>query len=65
MANGTITVVVIQTVQDGVRERMVRHREAIQRTDNIFRRRPVMMVEGFGASHAAKSKQQHPCNQLS
>jgi hypothetical protein len=48
MADSTIAVVIlINRLQDGVRERMVRHRNAVQRADNILRRRPVMVVEGM------------------
>ena len=66
MADGAIAVVIpVDRLQDGVRKRMVRHCNAIQRTDNIRRRRPVMVVEGFGANHAAEREQQHPRGQLS
>ena len=55
MTDGAIAVVIlIDRLQDGVRERMVRHRNAVQRADNILRRRPVMVVEGLGAGHAAE-----------
>lgn len=66
MADGAIAVVIlIDRLQDGVRERVVRHRNAVQRADNILRRRPVMVVEGLGAGHAAEREQQHPCGYLS
>ena len=55
MADGAIAVVIlIDRLQDGVRERVVRHRNTVQRADNILRRRPVMVVEGLGAGHAAE-----------
>lgn len=66
MTDGAIAVVIlIDRLQDGVRERMVRHRNAVQRADNILRRRPVMVVEGLGAGHAAEREQQHPRGYLS
>ena len=66
MADGAIAVVIlIDRLQDGVRERVVRHRNAVQRADNILRRRPVMVVEGLGAGHAAEREQQHPRGYLS
>jgi len=66
MADGAIAVVIlINGLQEGVRECVMRHRNAVQRTDNILRRRPVVVVEGLGASHAAKREQQHPRGYLS
>jgi hypothetical protein len=66
MADGTIAVVItVERSKDGVRERVVRHRNAVQRTDNILCRHPVMVVEGLGADHAAEREQQHPRGYLS
>ena len=66
VADGAIAVViVVDRLQDGVRESVVRHRNAIQRADNILRRRPMMVVEGLGAGHATEREQQHPRGQLS
>ena len=66
MADGAIAVVIlIDRLQDGVRERVVRHRNAVQRADNILRRRPVMVVEGLGAGHAAEGYEQYPRDYLS
>lgn len=66
MTDGAITVViVVDRLQDGVCECVVRHRNAVQRADNILRRRPVMVVKGLGACHAAKREQQHPRGYLS
>ena len=66
MADGTITVVIpVERLQDSVRESVMRHRDTVQRADNILRRRPVMVVEGLGAGHATECEQQHPCSHLS
>lgn len=66
MADGAIAVVIIiDRLQDGMRERVVRHADTIQRTDNILHGPPMMMVEGLGASHTAKREQQDPCCYLS
>lgn len=66
MADGAIAVVILlDRLQDGMRERVVRHADTVQWTDNILRRRPVMVVEGLGAGHAAEREQQHPCGYLS
>jgi hypothetical protein len=66
VADGAVDVIVIiQALQYRVRKGVVRHGDTVQRTDNIFRPRTMMVVEGFGAGHAAESEQQHPSDQLS
>jgi hypothetical protein len=66
VADGAVVaVVIVKVLKDRVRKGVVRHGDTVQRTDNIFRLRPMMMVEGFGAGHAAEREQQHPRDQLS
>ena len=66
MADGAIAVVIpVDRLQYSVRESVVRYRNAVQRADNILRRRPVMVVESLGAGHATKREQQHPSDYLS
>ena len=66
MADGAIAVVIlINGLQEGVRECVMRHRNAVQRADNILHHCPTMVVEGLDAGHAAKGEQQHPRGYLS
>ena len=66
MTDGAVVVgIIFHVLEDCVRKAMVRHDNTVQRTDNIFRLRPMMVVEGLGADHAAERKQQHPRDQLS
>ena len=65
VADEAVVVVLIEGFQDGVGEGMVRHGNTVQRTDNIFGGLPVMVVEGFGAGHAAEGYDQHPRDYLS
>lgn len=65
MADGAVVVVLVEGFQDGVGEGVVRHRDAVQRTDDVLSGLPVMVVEGFGAGHAAEGHEQHPRDYLS
>jgi hypothetical protein len=66
MTDGAVIVgIIFHVLEDCVRKRVVRHGDTVQRADNIFRLRPMMVVEGLGASHAAEREQQHPRDQLS
>ena len=58
-------VVIVQTLQDGVGEGMVRHLNPVNGADNILRRRSMMVMEGLGTDHAAKRQQQYPRGDLS
>ena len=65
MANEAVVVLLVMGIQNGVGEGVVRHGNTVQRTDDIFNGLPVMVVEGFGAGHAAEGHKQHPCDYLS
>ena len=65
MANKAVVVLLVKGIQNGVGEGVVRHGDTVQRTDDIFNGLPVMVVEGFGAGHAAEGHEQHPCDYLS
>ena len=64
MADGAVVVVFVKRFQNGVGKGVVRHGDAVQRTDDVFSCLPVMVVEGFGAGHAAEGHEQHPRNYL-
>jgi hypothetical protein len=66
MTDGAVVVgIIFHVLEDCVRKRVVRHGDTVQRADNIFRLRPMMVVEDLGAGHAAEREQQHPSDQLS
>ena len=64
MTDGAVVVLLVKGIQDGVGEGVVRHGDAVEWTDDVFSGLPVMMVEGFGAGHAAEGHEQHPRNYL-
>ena len=65
VADGAVVVAFVKRFQDSVGEGVVRHGDAVKRTDDVFNGLPVMVVEGFGAGHAAEGHEQHPRDQLS
>ena len=65
MADGAVVVILVKGVQNGVGEGVVRHGDAVERTDDVFSGFPVMVVEGFGAGHSAEGHEQHPRDYLS
>ena len=64
VADGAVVVAFVKRFQDSVGEGVVRHGDAVKRTDDVFNGLPVMVVEGFGAGHAAEGHKQHPRNNL-
>ena len=65
VADGAVVVFFIEGIQDSVGMGVVRHGDAVQRTDDVFSGLPMMVVEGFGAGHAAEGHEQHPRDHLS
>ena len=56
VTDDALVVLFVKGIKDGVGESVVRHGDAVQRTDDVFSGLPVMMVEGFGAGHVAEGQ---------